>query len=52
MDFAEEVGLAMVPGSFFSPFGGEWVRFSYATPPERTLGALNRLVEGLKSLEA
>jgi aspartate/methionine/tyrosine aminotransferase len=49
--FAEEHGLAIVPGSFFSPFGGEWVRFSYATPPERTLPALNRLIEGLTSLE-
>ncbi|MGB9672671.1 MAG: pyridoxal phosphate-dependent aminotransferase [Anaerolineales bacterium] len=49
--FAEEFGVAIVPGAFFSPYGGEWIRFSYATPVERTLGALERLVEGLKSLE-
>lgn len=49
--FAEEYGVAVVPGAFFSPYGGEWIRFSYATPPERTVGALNRLYLGLKSLE-
>jgi aspartate/methionine/tyrosine aminotransferase len=42
----------VVPGAFFSAYGGEWIRFSYATPVERTLGALERLVQGLKSLEA
>ncbi len=47
---AEEIGLAVVPGAFFSPYGGDWIRFSYATPPERTLGAAQRLVEGLASL--
>ncbi len=49
---AEEHGVAIVPGAYFSPFGGEWVRFSYATPPERTLGAAQRLLEGLKALES
>ena len=29
----EKYGVAIVPGAFFSPFGGDWVRFSYATPP-------------------
>ena len=48
---AEEHGVAIVPGAFFSPYGGEWLRFSYATPPERTLGALERLAEGLQALE-
>lgn len=48
---AEECGLAVVPGAFFSTYGGEWLRFSYATPPERTRGALERLVEGLEALE-
>jgi aspartate aminotransferase len=48
---AEEFGVAVVPGAFFSPYGGEWVRFSYATPAERTLGAAQRLHEGLKQLE-
>jgi len=47
---AEEHGLAIVPGSYFSPYGGDWIRFSYATPVERTLGAAHRLVEGLNSL--
>lgn len=47
---AEEHGLAVVPGAFFSQYGGEWIRFSYATPPERTKGALERLVEGLEAL--
>ncbi|HEX2994433.1 MAG TPA: pyridoxal phosphate-dependent aminotransferase [Anaerolineales bacterium] len=47
---AENHGVAIVPGAFFSPFGGDWVRFSYATPVERTQGAFQRLVEGLESL--
>lgn len=47
---AEEHGVAIVPGAFFSPFGGDWIRFSYATPPERTLGAARRLLEGLDAL--
>jgi aspartate/methionine/tyrosine aminotransferase len=47
---AEEHGVAIVPGAFFSAYGGEWVRFSYATPPERTLGAAERLLEGLEAL--
>jgi aspartate aminotransferase len=47
---AEDHGVAIVPGAFFSPFGGQWIRFSYATPPERTLGAAERLLEGLNSL--
>jgi aspartate aminotransferase len=47
---AEEHGVAIVPGAFFSPFGGEWIRFSYATPSERTQGAAERLVDGLEAL--
>ena len=47
---AEEHGVAIVPGAFFSPFGGDWIRFSYATPPERSLGAARRLLEGLDAL--
>jgi len=47
---AEEHGLAIVPGTFFSPYGGEWLRFSYATPPDKTQGAAERLVEGLNAL--
>ncbi len=49
---AEEHGVAVVPGAFFSPFGGEWLRFSYATPPERTRGAAERLLQGLQALES
>jgi aspartate/methionine/tyrosine aminotransferase len=48
---AENHGVAIVPGAFFSPFGGDWIRFSYATPAERTEGAFKRLVEGLNSLK-
>jgi len=48
---AENFGVAVVPGAYFSPFGGEWIRFSYATPVERTEGAFQRLVEGLSSLK-
>ncbi len=47
---AEQVGLAVVPGIYFSEFGAEWIRFSYATPVEKTLGAAQRLVEGLAEL--
>lgn len=47
---AEDHGVAIVPGAFFSPYGGEWIRFSYATPAERTLGAAQRFLEGLNAL--
>ena len=30
--------------------GAEWIRFSYATPVEKTLGGAKRLVEGLSAL--
>jgi aspartate/methionine/tyrosine aminotransferase len=49
---AENFGVAVVPGAFFSPFGNDWIRFSYATPVERTQGAFERLVEGLNSLKS
>ncbi len=48
---AENHGVAVVPGAFFSPFGNDWVRFSYATPAEKTEGAFKRLLEGLESLK-
>ncbi len=48
---AENHGVAVVPGAFFSPFGNDWIRFSYATPAERTEGAFKRLLEGLNSLK-
>ncbi len=44
-------GLAVVPGVYSSDDGAGWVRFSYATPPEVTEGALKRLKIGLKALE-
>jgi aspartate aminotransferase len=49
---AEQHGVAIVPGAFFSVYGGDWVRFSYATPPDKTLGAAGRLMEGLDALIA
>jgi aspartate aminotransferase len=48
---AENFGVAIVPGAFFSPFGNDWIRFSYATPVERTQGAFERLLAGLESLK-
>lgn len=48
---AENFGVAVVPGAFFSPFGNDWIRFSYATPAERTQGAWDRLMSGLNSLK-
>ncbi len=47
---AERHGLAVVPGVYFSDFGGRWIRFSYALPPETTRGATERLWEALSSL--
>ncbi len=49
---AENHGVAIVPGAFFSPFGNEWVRFSYDKPAEKTEGAFHRLMEGLNSLKS
>ena len=48
---AEEHGIATVPGVYFSDYGREWLRFSYATPPEKTQGAAKRLLEGLNALK-
>jgi aspartate/methionine/tyrosine aminotransferase len=42
--------VAIVPGVYFSEYGSDWIRFSYATPVERTLGAAQRLVDGLNAL--
>jgi aspartate/methionine/tyrosine aminotransferase len=47
---AERFGLAVVPGVYFSEFGANWIRFSYALPPEKTAAALERLWEALSSL--
>lgn len=48
---AETQGVAVVPGAFFSPYGGDWIRFSYATPRERTQGAAERLIAALEGLK-
>jgi aspartate/methionine/tyrosine aminotransferase len=47
---AERYGIAVVPGVYFSDFGKNWIRFSYALPPEVTEGALERLWQALSSL--
>ena len=46
----ENYGVVVVPGMYFSDAGANWVRFSYALPPEITLGAVTRLFEGLTAL--
>jgi aspartate/methionine/tyrosine aminotransferase len=46
----ENYGIAVVPGVYFSQAGANWIRFSYALPPEITQGAVIRLFEGLDSL--
>lgn len=46
----ENYGVAVVPGVYFSQHGANWIRFSYATPPHITQGAVTRLFEGLESL--
>jgi aspartate/methionine/tyrosine aminotransferase len=47
---AEQWGVAIVPGVYFSRYGKDWIRFSYATPVERTRGAFERLIDGLDAL--
>lgn len=46
----EQYGVTVVPGVYFSDAGANWVRFSYALPPEKTRKATLRLFEGLDSL--
>ena len=46
---AEEYGIAVVPGVYFSDAGANWIRFSYALPPERTKAAVEQLFKGAKS---
>jgi len=48
---AEEHGIAVVPGVYFSQAGADWVRFSYAQPPERTQKAVDQFFSGLKALK-
>jgi len=47
---AENFGVAIVPGMYFSDAGLNWVRFSYALPPEKTEKAGLRLFEGMEAL--
>ncbi len=47
---AEKFGVAIVAGSYFSQAGANWVRFSYALPPEKTEKAIKRMIEGLNAL--
>jgi aspartate/methionine/tyrosine aminotransferase len=47
---AERFGIAVVPGVYFSDFGRNWIRFSYALPPKVTRGALERLWQALSAL--
>jgi aspartate aminotransferase len=49
---AREHGLAVVPGIYSSAEGADWVRFSYAMPPDRTAFAVQRLQAALKDLES
>lgn len=47
---AEQHGIAVVPGAYFSQAGANWIRFSYAQPPERTQAAVQRMFAGLEAL--
>ena len=47
----EQYGVAIVAGVYFSSAGANWIRFSYALPPETTEKAVRRFVEGLRSLQ-
>ncbi|NDJ62528.1 MAG: aspartate aminotransferase, partial [Chloroflexi bacterium] len=46
----ENHGVAVVPGAYFSQAGANWIRFSYALPPEKTEGAVQRMFAGLNAL--
>ncbi len=47
---AEQHGIAVVPGAAFSQEADDWLRFSYALPPEVTEGALARFAAGLDAI--
>lgn len=47
---AENFGVTIIPGRDFSEFARNWVRFSYALPPEKTKKALERFDEGFRAL--
>jgi aminotransferase len=46
---AQNYGLAVVPGVAFSQAGANWVRFSFALPPEKTRKALERFDEAFRA---
>jgi aspartate/methionine/tyrosine aminotransferase len=50
MHVGENYGVVIVPGVYFSQAGKNWVRFSYALPPDITEKAIERLFEGLNAL--
>lgn len=47
---AQDYGVAVVPGVYFSPAGADWVRFSYALPPQKTEKAIAQMLAGLNAL--
>lgn len=47
---AEKYGVAVVAGVYFSDAGSDWVRFSYALPPEKTEKAFKQMLTGLRAL--
>ncbi len=47
---AANFGLTAIAGSYFSEAGKNWIRFSYALPPEITAKALERFDEAMRSL--
>ena len=46
---AKQYGVAVVPGISFSQAGADWVRFSYALPPEKTRLAIARFDEAFQA---
>jgi len=42
---AKQYGVAVVPGVLFSQAGADWIRFSYALPPEKAQRAIERFDE-------
>ncbi|MEL6524251.1 MAG: pyridoxal phosphate-dependent aminotransferase [Chloroflexota bacterium] len=48
---AEDHGIAVVPGVYFSQAGANWVRFSYAQPAARAEKAVQRFLSGLQALK-
>lgn len=47
---ASNYGVAVVSGGYFSHSASNWVRFTYAHPPDVTIAAFERLMEGLNAL--